>query len=320
LTSQHKERLQAHENAIAQSNAAQQRWAQALESSPFDSENTYQSHQQSSGELQKLRQSLQDFENKLAGQEGALKEQLEFLADKQRPDLLVIEQKLQVAKQTLEEAETQWLVLDKRVDLLFSTQKTLLDMKQQAKKLEASYALYGTLSNVANGQSYEKISLQRFVLGVLLDDVLIEASHRLSLMSKGRYMLLRKTEKAKGNKASGLELMVDDAYTGVQRPVATLSGGESFMAALSLALGLSDVVQAYSGGIRLDMLFIDEGFGSLDPESLELAIRTLLDLQEAGRMVGVISHVSDLREQIPLRLDVISGHRGSHTELVGAVV
>jgi exonuclease SbcC len=135
-------------------------------------------------------------------------------------------------------------------------------------------------------------------------------------MSKGRYQLVRKEDRAKGNKASGLELEVEDAYTGKVRAVATLSGGESFMAALSLALGLSDVVQAYAGGIRLDTLFIDEGFGSLDAESLDLAVRTLIDLQAAGRMVGVISHVAELKEQMPLRLDVLAGRDGSKVRLV----
>ncbi|MGU3842516.1 SbcC/MukB-like Walker B domain-containing protein, partial [Vibrio diabolicus] len=95
------------------------------------------------------------------------------------------------------------------------------------------------------------------------------------------------------------------------RDVATLSGGESFMAALALALGLSDVVQSYSGGIRLDTLFIDEGFGSLDPESLDLAIQTLVDLQQTGRMIGVISHVSELKEQMAQRIDVEPSRVGS---------
>ena len=133
----------------------------------------------------------------------------------------------------------------------------------------------------------------------------------MHLMSRGRYRLVRKEERAKGNRASGLELEVDDAFTGRVRPVATLSGGESFIAALSLALGLSDVVQAYAGGVRLETLFIDEGFGSLDPESLELAVRTLMDLQDAGRMVGVISHVTELKEQIPLRIDIAASQGGS---------
>ena len=123
-------------------------------------------------------------------------------------------------------------------------------------------------------------------------------------------------ERARGNKASGLDLAVEDAYTGKLRPVATLSGGESFLAALALALGLSDVAQAYAGGIRLDALFIDEGFGSLDAESLDLAVRTLIDLQAAGRMVGVISHVAELKEQLPLRIDLLVDRQGSRTRLV----
>ena len=135
-------------------------------------------------------------------------------------------------------------------------------------------------------------------------------------MSKGRYILLRKEDRAKGNKASGLELEVEDSWTGRVRPVSTLSGGESFMASLSLALGLSDVVQAYAGGIHLDTLFIDEGFGSLDADSLDLAIRTLMDLRDTGRMVGIISHVSELKEQIPVRIDVKSRMEGSYVELV----
>ena len=109
---------------------------------------------------------------------------------------------------------------------------------------------------------------------------------------------------------------VDDAYTGSCRPVSTLSGGESFQAALSLALGLSEVVQAYAGGIRLDTIFVDEGFGSLDPEALELAINTLIDLQATGRMVGVISHVPELKERIDVRLQIKSGKSGSTAAFV----
>ena len=134
-------------------------------------------------------------------------------------------------------------------------------------------------------------------------------------MSKGRYRLLR-TGSADGRRRTGLDLAVLDEHTGRERSVATLSGGESFMAALALALGLSDVVQAYAGGIRLDTLFIDEGFGSLDSESLDLAIRTLQDLQATGRTIGIISHVSELKEQMALRLDVLPSRQGSHVCVV----
>jgi exonuclease SbcC len=202
--------------------------------------------------------------------------------------------------------------LEARSNQLKDIQVKLERAHKKNESLEAEYKITGTLSDVANGQTGNKISLQRFVLSVLLDDVLIQASQRLNLMSKGRYQLVRKEDRAKGNKASGLELEVEDSYSGKTRSVATLSGGESFLAALSLALGLSDVVQSYAGGIKLDALFIDEGFGSLDPESLDLAVRTLIDLQASGRMIGIISHVSELKEQMALRVDVESGRGGSH--------
>ncbi len=111
--------------------------------------------------------------------------------------------------------------------------------------------------------------------------------------------------------ASGLDLSVYDAYTGTTRPVNTLSGGESFLASLALALGLADVVQAYAGGVRLETIFVDEGFGSLDPEALDLAFQTLLDLREGNRLVGIISHVPELKERIDVRLEITPGRHGS---------
>src|SRR5690606_26925018 len=173
----------------------------------------------------------------------------------------------------------------------------------------------GRVAEVAAGRNARNVNLQRFVLSVLLDDVLIQATRRLAAMSRDRYALYRVEEPADGRRQSGLDLEVEDAYTGKRRPVGTLSGGESFMAALSLALGLSDVVQAYSGGIRLDALFIDEGFGSLDAESLQLAVNTLVDLRAGGRMIGVISHVGELMEWIDRRIDVIPDAAGSRTRI-----
>lgn len=240
----------------------------------------------------------------------------EKLSEQVKPKLTDVEASLAKIQIEQQEAEHGWQALQSRVTQLTQTQKQLHEADNQAKKLEDEYAVIGTLADVANGNTGNKISLQRFVLSVLLDDVLLEASHRLQVMSKGRYRLLRKEDRAKGNKASGLELEVEDAYTSKVRPVATLSGGESFMAALSMALGLSDVVQAYAGGIKLDTLFIDEGFGSLDQDSLDLAIRTLMDLQSTGRMIGVISHVSEMKEQIGTRIDIVKSSVGSETRLV----
>ena len=117
-------------------------------------------------------------------------------------------------------------------------------------------------------------------------------------------------------RSSGLDLLVEDRHTGVDRSVQSLSGGEMFLASLSLAMGLADTVQAHAGGVRLDSLFIDEGFGTLDDETLEQVMRTLADLRATGRLVGIISHVADLKERLPTRLSVRKTPRGSTTELV----
>jgi len=196
----------------------------------------------------------------------------------------------------------------------------LLDQLERTAKeislLESRYAVVGRISEVANGRNAQGITFQRFVLVALLDDVLAAASHRLQVMSKGRFELIRARERLDQRTAGGLDLMVFDAYTGTSRPVNTLSGGESFIASLSLALGLSDVVQAYAGGIKLETIFVDEGFGSLDPESLDLAFRALIDLQKGGRLVGIISHVPELKERVDVRLEIAPSNRGSKVKFI----
>ncbi|ABV87953.1 AAA family ATPase [Shewanella pealeana] len=270
----------------------------------------------SNDELKAISEEISHYQQACTANDTRLTELHEKLAERVKPELDTLVAELNALQTQQQAAENTWQTLQTRVTQLSQTQKLLKEADAKAKKLEDEYGVIGTLSEVANGQTGNKISLQRFVLSVLLDDVLLEASHRLQLMSKGRYRLLRKEERAKGNKASGLELEVEDAYTSKVRPVATLSGGESFMAALSMALGLSDVVQAYAGGIKLDTLFIDEGFGSLDQDSLDLAIRTLMDLQSSGRMIGVISHVSEMKEQIGTRIDINKTAVGSEVSIV----
>jgi exonuclease SbcC len=297
-------------------NVARGSAASALAASAFSDEQAYQQALLPELAVAQLKADVATYDASYQRLAGAHDQQQAALQGKSLPELAQFEAALQEAEVNKRSSEALWQKLAGRLKVLEGTREKLQTASKQQAELDRQYAIIGTLSDVANGQTGNKISLQRFVLSVLLDDVLIAASQRLSLMSKGRYQLLRKEDRAKGNKASGLELEVEDAYTGKLRSVATLSGGESFMAALSLALGLSDVVQAYAGGIRLDTLFIDEGFGSLDPESLDLAIRTLIDLQTAGRMVGIISHVAELKEQLPLRIDVLTDRLGSYTQLV----
>ncbi|CAM3904271.1 AAA family ATPase [Shewanella aquimarina] len=293
-----------------------QSFQQALDTSEFECVADFEQACLTEAEQSELANQIKAFEQALITHQANLSQLTQALADCEAPDIAVLEQQKMDAQQAMQQALAQWQKLSARAAQLSQTQEQLKALDLKADALEQQYAVVGTLADVANGNTGNKISLQRFVLSVLLDDVLLEASHRLQLMSKGRYRLLRKEERAKGNKASGLELEVEDAYTAKVRSVATLSGGESFMAALSMALGLSDVVQAYAGGIKLDTLFIDEGFGSLDQDSLELAIRTLMDLQSAGRMVGVISHVTEMKEQITSRIDIHKSAEGSEIKLV----
>jgi exonuclease SbcC len=265
-----------------------------------------------------LKIEVDNYRSSLASLQAVVQQLKLDLADKKRADVDEIEQLLTEETDSFKEKDNIWRDFEARSKSLISVKEKLIKALAANEALNKQYAIFGTLNNVANGATGNKISLQRFVLSVLLDDVLIQASHRLHIMSRGRYQLVRKEDRAKGNKASGLELEVEDGDTGKPRSVATLSGGESFMAALSLALGLSDVVQSYAGGIKLDALFIDEGFGSLDQESLDGAIKVLIDLQASGRMIGIISHVTELKEQMALRLDVTSGKYGSSIATIAA--
>ncbi len=189
----------------------------------------------------------------------------------------------------------------------------------ERKALEEHYAVANRVAEVAAGRAPNRLGMnfERFVLASMLDQVAEAATVRLQVMSRGRYVLRRTGQRKTVRSKAGLELEVYDRHTGRERAVSTLSGGEGFMAALSLALGLSDVVQARSGGIRLDTMFIDEGFGSLDAESLDLAIDTLMDLQRnGGRLIGIISHVPELAERIDARLEVIPTEKGSRARFV----
>lgn len=234
----------------------------------------------------------------------------EDIKDTRPPDLAALSQHEEEARTAHAAAEKDKTTLETTLAGEKKTEAALADTSRQLDKARNEYAVVGRLSDVANGQNSYRLSFQRFVLTALLDDVLVAASNRLQRMSKGRYRLERITTQGDQRSQGGLDLQVEDAYTGKVRPVASLSGGESFLAALSLALGLAEVVEAYAGGVRLDTIFIDEGFGSLDPEALDLAVNTLVDLQSQGRLVGVISHVPELKERIDVRLELTST-RGS---------
>ena len=191
-------------------------------------------------------------------------------------------------------------------------EKLLLEAQKRAGWMKA-------LSDTANGgvSGKERIMLETYIQMVYFERILSRANTRLMVMTGGQYELRRRKEAGNLKSQSGLELDVVDHYNGTLRSVKTLSGGESFKASLSLALGLSDEIQSQAGGIQLDTMFVDEGFGSLDEESLEMALNVLSHLTEGNCLVGIISHVSELKERIDRQIVVSKEKaRGSSVKIV----
>lgn len=276
------------------------------------------------GEALASEQQRQSWQHQVSGFDQALRRDRETLADPdlqdlpaERPDLDGAQSRCQVAA-----AERDGLLQRQaQLEAAITALAAVLERQQQASaelaRLQQRADLLHGVADRCLGRSSPHISLQRWVLSAYLEDICSYANQRLELMTAGRYQLLLSdgSGQRRGGKA-GLGLRVLDAFTGEEREVSSLSGGETFQASLALALGVADTVQAHSGGVRLDALFIDEGFGSLDPDSLQLAMDELDRLRDGGRMIGLISHVAGLRERIRSGIEVVASERGSRL-LVG---
>jgi len=189
----------------------------------------------------------------------------------------------------------------------------LKELHAQNAEIGCRHGQLRELTALAKGSGPPYISFERYILTTFFEDVIQLANIYLMEMTGARYQLIRREKP--GARSAGLEMGVFDHYTGSRRDVSTLSGGEGFKASLSLAMGLSDLVQMQAGGVRLDALFVDEGFGSLDEKSLDAAIGTLLTLQKRGRMIGIISHIREMENYIPTQIKVIPSTTGSKITL-----
>ena len=207
---------------------------------------------------------------------------------------------------------------DKETKHIETTLSSLEELDSSMGEARNKVEFLGRLNDLANGgeQGFKNVTFERYVLGAILDEVVYAANLRLQKMSRSRYSLERSDYTGGGRGKQGLDLAVMDAFTGQSRPANTLSGGETFLASMALALGLADVIQSYAGGIHMDTMFIDEGFGTLDPDTLELAMETLVQLQSSGRLIGMISHVPELKTRIPAHLEVTRGDEGSTAKFV----
>ncbi|HDM9155726.1 TPA: SMC family ATPase [Listeria monocytogenes] len=291
---------------------------EAMKQNDFLSYDAYKQALLSVDELKNLEEKLAEYERKrhlAVSRQADLKEKLQ---NKQKPNIeqleFIMKEKQLELSQSEENTMKQREFVTKRKELVENYQNSI----QTVEQAEENYADIGLLADAARGKNARRLTFERYILAMFLDTIIHRANHRLSKMTSGRFELQRKMEKAKGNVQSGLELEVFDEYTGLTRHVKTLSGGESFKTSLALALSLAEVVQEMAGGISLETMFIDEGFGTLDPESLEAAVECLLETQENGRLVGIISHVPELKERISARLEVTATNHGSTTKFITA--
>ncbi len=282
-----------------------------LLSSNFESYTHYLQNKKNQTEILALQEEINTFYQKLKSLKDILARLEEETKELVMQDIEAFNTKYTLLLQEQSKLQDKHNIVFSRNSNNVKTLKQLEDILIKIKILEQKYTTIGELARVARGDNAQRLTFERYVLAAYFDEIIIAANIRLDKMTGSRYLLKRKEDKSKGRAQQGLELEVFDNYTGKARHVRTLSGGEGFKASLALALGLADVVQSYSGGISLDTLFVDEGFGSLDPESLDSAIQCLVDIQKTGRLVGVISHVPELKERIKSILEIFSKKEGS---------
>ena len=322
------EKLKSESSSLESSAAASKAKVETLRKGlAFDSKSeAEQERDNKSAEAKRLRSAIKTAAEALTNAELKKKEndakigELEKVVSGYTP---VDEEKAREQKAEAEDRKTE--LTDKSITIAseLTTAQTALDVigkgAADIEKIRRKHEVVDSLYRTANGtlSGKDKITLEAFVQSFYFDRIIRHANLRLMMMSEGQYEFIRSEEASNKKSKFGLGLNIIDHYTGGERPVSTLSGGESFMASLSLALGLSDEIQSSSGGIRLDTMFIDEGFGSLDSETLEQAVRTLTQLADEDKLVGIISHVEALVTRIDKQIVVTKDRvSGSHVQLV----
>ena len=241
----------------------------------------------------------------------------EELKELNQPDLEEEQQKLQDIESQVNDFIEKVAILNTRLEnnkkLYDKIHSEYINFLESSKEIREIIAF----SDVVSGKTENRKSLETYVQGYYLDLILVAGTKRLLQMTNDRYRFIRRDEKSKGGGLQGLEIEIHDIYLNSTRIISSLSGGELFLASLALALGLAEVIQNESGGISLETIFIDEGFGSLDAETLDIALTTLIDLQSYGRNIGIISHVSELKERIRPKVEVYSKDNYAKIKMTG---
>lgn len=267
--------------------------------------------------LPELRQQQADYYQQLAALKAQVASQENLLQKQQPVDLAKANDKFQQLQKQLDQIEDQYQKLYDQQLLNGSLLKEITTGRQEIQQQEAAISELAQLVTAVSGHSDAKLGLERYVLRQQLTTILRAANQHLQQLSSGRYWLRLHQERGNTLANTGLEIDVYDDHVGQLRSVHTLSGGESFIAALSLALALGEVIQEQAGGVSIDTLFVDEGFGSLDQDSLTTALAALEDIESGSRMIGIISHVEMLRAQIPAQIQISQlGQGQSRAKLV----
>ena len=282
----------------------------------FSSLQQYEEALRPAGEMERKEGQVREYYAKVQMIEGRIASLEEETKGKERED--TAELKARREEEAARKQRTLELINAKNHSLQEAKKirRSLQEKEKKRKALEKEYGIVKDLDNMASGNNAKRLVFEQYVMAGYFEEILRAANLRLAKMTGGRYELFRREEIGDGRVKDNLEMQVLDYYTGKYRAVKTLSGGECFKASLALALGMSDVIQGYSGGIRVDTLFIDEGFGALDSESLDQSCQTLLSLVEKDRLIGIISHVPELSEKIEKKIIVTKTNVGSRVEVV----
>jgi exonuclease SbcC len=264
-------------------------------------------------DLSELKSRIESFDNTKKDLESTIKLLEQDVKDKKVVDVSEKEKQLDTINEEYKNLDDMYTKLNATLEKLKSSTANIEKYLEDNKKIQSEYDVIKVLSDTANGSltGKQRITFENYVQSYFMQSVLIEANKRLIKMTDSRYELKRKETDVKLNVKTGLDFSIFDSYTGKERDVASLSGGEKFMSSLALALGLSDAISNSRGGIKIDSLFIDEGFGSLDSESLSQALNILSDLSGNDKLVGVISHVSELMNRIDNKILVNKTNIGS---------